>query len=140
MVGKWIVMMQGNVARIFKILQCPVPSGSAMGSPSINRNKIIVILSQLEDGITSRHFVLITSTTSFCTQLEYSTKSNFISTSSYFVCVCVSAERCSGSNCLQKWAFFGKESFPIISLKSSLFNVSHCLTTFISFPWCAVKC
>lgn len=73
MVGKWIVMMQGNVARIFKLLQCPVPSDSAMGSSSVNGNKIMVILSQLEGGITSRHFVLITSSTSFCMQLEYST-------------------------------------------------------------------
>lgn len=38
MVGKWIVMMQENVARIFKILQCPIPSWSAAKSPSVNRN------------------------------------------------------------------------------------------------------
>lgn len=25
MVEKWFVMAEGNVARIFKILQCPVP-------------------------------------------------------------------------------------------------------------------
>lgn len=61
---KKIVMMQENVARIFKILQCPVPSCSTMGSPSANRNRIVDSLSQLEGGITSRHFVLIISTTS----------------------------------------------------------------------------
>lgn len=66
MVGKWTVMMQENVARIFKILQCPIPSWSAAGSPSANRNKILVRLSQLEGAITSSHFVMIISTTSFC--------------------------------------------------------------------------
>lgn len=64
MVGKWTVMMQENVARIFKILQCPIPSWSAAGSA--NRNKILVHLSQLEGAITSSHFVVIISTTSFC--------------------------------------------------------------------------